>query len=167
MNAEYCKSVKEGLIGDNGIIKLDFIKNSKYPQMLASDFGKATPKLSSKQARSFYDAVNKVYLDVISKRLSMEEAIVELTMLSSRVNDKLNKGSVPVEFKEFIEMNVEAVRDVNSLKAFVLHFEAIYNNLKDSSGAPHANGAPRGNNQKTGNFKGNNSQNTYGGKKRW
>ena len=135
MNAEYSKSVKEGLVDKDGIIKLDFIKNSKYPQMIANEMNKATPKLSQKQARSFYNVVNEIYINVIMGSMSMREAIVELTMLSSRVNDKLNKGSVSEDFKEFIEMNVEAVTDEKSLKAFVLHFEAVYNNLKEVNGA--------------------------------
>lgn len=135
MNAEYSKSVKEGLVDKDGIIKLDFIKNSKYPQMIANEMNKATPKLSQKQARSFYNVVNEIYINVIMGSMSMREAIVELTMLSSRVNDKLNKGSVSEDFKEFIEMNIEAVTDEKSLKAFVLHFEAVYNNLKEVSGA--------------------------------
>lgn len=162
MNTDYCKSVKSGLVDDNGIIKLEFIKNSKYPQIIANEMSKATPKLSSKQARSFYNVVNKIYLDTIAHTLSMNEAIVELTMLSSRVNDKLNKGSVPVEFKEFIEMNVDAVHDVNTLKAFILHFEAICNNLKDVSNTGHGN-TPH----KTGGYKNNDNKNNYGGKKKW
>lgn len=135
MNAEYSKSVREGLVDEDGIIKLDFIKNSKYPQMIANEMNNATPKLSQKQARSFYNVVNEIYINVIMGSMPMKEAIVELTMLSSRVNDKLNKGSVSEDFKEFIEMNVEAVTDEKSLKAFVLHFEAVYNNLKEVNAA--------------------------------
>lgn len=155
MNANYVKSVKSGLVDENGVIKLEFIKNNKYPQLLATEMSKATPKLSSKQARSFYGVVNKIYLDVIAGTLTMAEAMVELTMLSSRVNDKLNKGSVPVEFKEFIEENVEVVHDVNTLKAFILHFEAMCNNLKDTNGA------------NAGGHKPNNSNRNNGGQRRW
>lgn len=165
MNADYCKSVKAGLVDDNGSIKLDFIKNSKYPQILANEMSKATPKLSSKQARSFYNVVNKIYLNTVAGVLSMNEAMVELTMLSSRVNDKLNKGSVPVEFKEFIEMNVEAVCDVDTLKAFVLHFEAICNNLKEVGNTGHGNQS--GKSSASGNYENKSRNNNYGGKKRW
>lgn len=156
MNADYCKSMKLGLVDDTGIIKLEFIQNSKYPQILADEMSKGTPKLSSTQARSFYNMVNKVYLDVIANTLSMNEAMVELTMLSSRVKDKFNKGSVPVEFKEFIEMNVDAVHDVGTLKAFILHFEAICNNLKDVKAS---------NNAGRGNAAGNSTPHKFGGYK--
>lgn len=171
MNADYIKCVKSGLVDENGVIKLDFIKNSKYPQMLANEMSKATPKLSSKQARSFYNVVNKVYLDVISGVMNMNEAIADLTMMSSRVMDKFNKGHIPVEFKDFIEANVEAVRDVNTLKAFILHFEAICNNLKDntSSGNSGRSGGPN-TASKQGAYKpnnGNGNRNNNGGQKRW
>lgn len=170
MNADYIKCVKSGLVDENGVIKLDFIKNSKYPQMLANEMSKATPKLSSKQARSFYNVVNKVYLDVISGVMNMNEAIADLTMMSSRVMDKFNKGHIPVEFKDFIEANVEAVHDVNTLKAFILHFEAICNNLKDnigSSGSGRSGGptqAPKGGAYKPNN-NGNRNNNKSG--RRW
>lgn len=172
MNSDYCKSIKSGLVDENGLIKLEFIKNSKYPQILANEMGKATPKLSSKQARSFYNVVNKIYLDAIAGTLSMNEAMVELTMLSSRVNDKFNKGSVPIEFKEFIEMNVDAVDDINTLKAFILHFEAICNNLKDVRNAgrnntPYKSGGYKNNtNTNTNNNNRNNNYNN-GGKRKW
>jgi hypothetical protein len=169
MNADYIKNVKSGLVDGKGIIKLDFIKNSKYPQMLANEMSKATPKLSSKQARSFYNVANKVYLDVIAGVITMEEVIVELTMMSSRVTDKLNKGHIPVEFKDFIEANVDVIHDVSTLKAFILHFEAICNNLKDNTNSGNS-GRSGGPNQasKAGTYKPNNgNKNNNGGNRRW
>lgn len=130
MNAEYLKELKHGYLDENNVTKLDFIL--KYPQQLAKELGEATPKLSTKQARSFFDAFNKIYLSVIGKKATLAEAKVDLAMLSSKANDKFNKGAIPKDFKDFIDNNVAAIQTDKDLKSFILHFESLCNYLKDT-----------------------------------
>lgn len=130
MDTGYLKELKEGYLDTDDVMKVDFVL--KYPQLLAKSFGTATPRLSTKQSRSFFDAFNKIYLDVIGKKISMAEAKVELAMLSTKINDKFNKGTVPEDFKTFIDANVAVINDKNDFKAFMYHFEAICNYLKDT-----------------------------------
>lgn len=129
MNTEYLKELKQGYLDSSGVTKLDLIL--KYPQKLANDFGADTPKLSTKQARSFFNAFNKIYLGVIGKKVTMAEAKVDLAMLSSKANDKFNKGAIPKDFKDLIDANVSAIQTEKDFKSFMLHFESICNYLKD------------------------------------
>lgn len=130
MNAEYLKELKHGYLDENNVTKLDFVL--KYPQQLAKELGEATPTLSTKQARSFFNAFNKIYLSVIGKKVTLAEAKVDLAMLSSKANDKFNKGAIPKDFKDFIDNNVEAIKTDKDLKSFILHFESLCNYLKDT-----------------------------------
>lgn len=130
MNTEYLKELKHGYLDENNVTKLDFIL--KYPQQLAKELGEETPKLSTKQARSFFDAFNKIYLSVIGKKATLAEAKVDLAMLSSKANDKFNKGAIPKDFKDFIDNNVAAIQTDKDLKSFILHFESLCNYLKDT-----------------------------------
>ena len=153
MNAEYLKELKHGYLDENNVTKLDFIL--KYPQQLAKELGEATPKLSTKQARSFFDAFNKIYLSVIGKKATLAEAKVDLAMLSSKANDKFNKGAIPKDFKDFIDNNVAAIQTDKDLKSFILHFESLCNYLKDTKTQPN-NG--KSDNRNSGNNTGNNNR---------
>lgn len=154
MNAEYLKELKHGYLDENNVTKLDFIL--KYPQQLAKELGEATPKLSTKQARSFFDAFNKIYLSVIGKKATLAEAKVDLAMLSSKANDKFNKGAIPKNFKDFIDNNVAAIQTDKDLKSFILHFESLCNYLKDTK-TQQNNG--KYDNRNSGNNTGNNNRN--------
>ena len=154
MNAEYLKELKHGYLDENNVTKLDFIL--KYPQQLAKELGEATPKLSTKQARSFFDAFNKIYLSVIGKKSTLAEAKVDLAMLSSKANDKFNKGAIPKDFKDFIDNNVAAIQTDKDLKSFILHFESLCNYLKDTK-TQQNNG--KYDNRNSGNNTGNNNRN--------
>ena len=153
MNAEYLKELKHGYLDENNVTKLDFIL--KYPQQLAKELGEATPKLSTKQARSFFDAFNKIYLSVIGKKATLAEAKVDLAMLSSKANDKFNKGAIPKDFKDFIDNNVAAIQTDKDLKSFILHFESLCNYLKDTK-TQQNNG--KYDNRNSGNNTGNNNR---------
>lgn len=153
MNAEYLKELKHGYLDENNVTKLDFIL--KYPQQLAKELGEATPKLSTKQARSFFDAFNKIYLGVIGKKATLAEAKVDLAMLSSKANDKFNKGAIPKDFKDFIDNNVAAIQTDKDLKSFILHFESLCNYLKDTK-TQQNNG--KYDNRNSGNNTGNNNR---------
>lgn len=153
MNAEYLKELKHGYLDENNVTKLDFIL--KYPQQLAKELGEATPKLSTKQARSFFDAFNKIYLSVIGKKATLAEAKVDLAMISSKANDKFNKGAIPKDFKDFIDNNVAAIQTDKDLKSFILHFESLCNYLKDTK-TQQNNG--KYDNRNSGNNTGNNNR---------
>ena len=150
MNTEYLKELKQGYLDENGVTKLDFIL--KYSQQLANEFGTVTPKLSTKQARSFFDAFNKIYLSVIGKKVTLAEAKVDLAMLSSKANDKFNKGAIPKDFKDFIDANVAAVQTEKDIKSFILHFESVCNYLKDTKAQQSSgNSSYRNSDNNTGN----------------
>lgn len=153
MNTEYLKELKHGYLDENNVTKLDFIL--KYPQQLAKELGEASPKLSTKQARSFFDAFNKIYLSVIGKKATLAEAKVDLAMLSSKANDKFNKGAIPKDFKDFIDNNVAAIQTDKDLKSFILHFESLCNYLKDTK-TQQNNG--KHDNRNSGNNTGNNNR---------
>ena len=153
MNTEYLKELKHGYLDENNVTKLDFIL--KYPQQLAKELGEASPKLSTKQARSFFDAFNKIYLSVIGKKATLAEAKVDLAMLSSKANDKFNKGAIPKDFKDFIDNNVAAIQTDKDLKSFILHFESLCNYLKDTK-TQQNNG--KSDNRNSGNNTGNNNR---------
>lgn len=130
MDTGYLKELHKGYLDEQGVIKRDLIL--KYPKVLAKNFGEGNPKLSTKQARSFFDAFNKIYLNVIGKREALAEALIDVAMLSTKINDKFNKGTVSEDFKAFIDENVEQIKTEKDLRAFVLHFEAVCNYLKDT-----------------------------------
>lgn len=161
MITEYLKEVKRGYLDENNVTKLDFIL--KYPQQLAKDFGEQTPRLSTKQARSFFDAFNKVYLSVIGKKITMAEARVELAMLSSKANDKFNKGAIPKDFKDFLDANVSVIQTEKDFKSFILHFESICNYLKDTK-VKQSN--ENSNNKNSNNQNRNNNNKAYGNGRR-
>ena len=171
MNTTYLNDLKLGYQDANGVTKLDFIL--KHPQQLAKDFGAASPKLSTKQARSFFNACNKIYLDFISKKTTLAEAKLELAMLSTKVADKFNKGAVPQDFKDFFDANVAAIKTDKDMKSFIMHFEAVCNYLKDAKTQPN-NGGAMGNKPSNNNFGNksgqtrnyNNNNKYYGGTKR-
>lgn len=170
MNKEYLNDLKLGYQDENGVTKLDLIL--KYPQQLAKDFGVGNPKLSTKQARSFFNACNKIYLDFISKKTTLAEAKLELAMMSTKVTDKLNKGAVPQDFKDFFDANVEAIKTDKDMKSFIMHFEAVCNYLKDAKEQP-ANGGfgNKPSNNNFGNKSGqpryyNNNNKSYGGNRK-
>ena len=133
MNEIYLKDVRSGYF-DAEKLKIKFVDG--YPQEVARELTDARPAMTNKQARSFFNAVNKVNTRVLTGAMDINDAIVELKMLKSRVNDKLSKGLVSNEFATFINTNVDTVCTEKDLKAFTLHFEAVCNYLKSEIKAP-------------------------------
>lgn len=130
MNKEYLKQLQEGYF-DNNVIRFSLIDG--FPQQIAKTLSESKPAMSTKQARSFFDNVNALVGKTAAKRISFNEAKAELLMLKSRIYDKVAKGTVSVQFKQFFESNVSAINTTQDLKAFAMHFEAVCNYLKDVS----------------------------------
>ena len=133
MNDAYVRDVKAGYYQD-GKLKLPFIDG--YPQEVAKSLTLATPAMSTKQARSFFDTINKTYTAVTLKNKTFDDAVIDLKMLKSRVSDKLGKGTVSEDFNSFIVLNADAVKSFADLKAFTLHFEAVCNYLRNDKSKP-------------------------------
>ena len=130
MNEEYLNTLKNsGYCGGfpNNCLSEDMIL--KYPRLLASDFAKGKPILSTSQARSFYDLCNSIYL---KNSANFDIAKSRLNMLIPRANQRVNRGSLPEDFLVFLERNIEQVKDEGSFKNFIEHFEALCCFLKDS-----------------------------------
>ncbi len=128
MDDNYLKEIKSGYT-DNGVAKLSLIDG--YPQKLAKEFNEATPMLSTKQSRSIFDTVNGLEVKLRRKSVSFDEVKIELGLLKSRINDKVNKGSIPKVFFEFFEENIKAIKNEKDLQVFKIHLESICNYLKD------------------------------------
>lgn len=160
MNPEYTKELNNGYLTDNKIAKIKFIDG--FPQMLAEEFNKATPSLSTKQSRSIFDLVNKLNNRVARKDITLEEIKVELGMIKSMINDKMNKGNIPKVFFDFFAANVDAIKSLDDFKVFKLHFEAICNYLKDNKPA-----APNGGGFNRNNFGSNQNRSGNGQNKPW
>lgn len=130
INEQYIKDIKSGYFAD-GKTKLKVVDG--YPQELAQTFTNAQPTMTGKQARSFYESVNGLNTRVIQDRITIDDAIVELKMLKSRVYDKCSKGVISTDFRDFIEVNVDTINTREDLETFTKHFEGVCNYLKSES----------------------------------
>ena len=156
MNEAYLKDLKSGYYQDNGNLKIAFVDG--YPQDVARILSDAAPAMSTKQARSFFDVVNKIYMATTLNTKSFDDAVIDLRMLKSRVSDKLGKGFISDEFNKFIVSNVDATKSLSDLKAFTLHFEAVCNYLRNDKSKPKPQNNYNGN-------RGNNYNKPYDGQK--
>ena len=165
MDSSYTKELNSGYINENGAIKIDFIDG--FPQKLADEFNKTEPKLSVSQSRAIFDSVNGFYGNYTRKSISFDEVKIELSMLKSRINDKVNKGSIPQEFLDFFDKNINAVKTPDDFRAFKYHFEAVCNYLKDDkkdkNQGNNNGGYNRGGNGNGGNYGGYNRNGNNGG----
>ena len=129
LDTKYTQEIKKGYLNEDGIVKLDFVDG--FPQELAKHFGNTNPVLSTSQSRSIFDKVNALNTQLLGGRTSFAEIKIELAALKSRVKDKVEKLALPEDFYEFLNLNISAVTDEKTLKAFTLHFECVCNYLKD------------------------------------
>lgn len=129
LNTDYLQSLKKGYLNEDGVIRIEFVDG--FPQTVAKDFGNSTPALSTSQSRAFFDKVNSLNVKAKSNQMKLSEVQIELSMLKSRIQDKVSKNTLPKEFYDFFNANVSAIKDLTTLNAFTFHFEAVCNYMKD------------------------------------
>lgn len=131
MTDKYQELIKSGYLTDSGSVKVQLV--DEQAKALAEEFNQCSPALSTTQARSFFKNVYRIY-DLLTKKkkISTDEAIVELMMLKSRISNKVSKKSVPIEFQRFFDLNMSCIKTEADITAFRLHYEAICNYLKDT-----------------------------------
>lgn len=127
LNEQYVKELKKGYPEDK---KAQAVFIDGYPQQVAETLVNARPTISTKQIRSFFDAVNRIYLKYTRRRQSFDEAILDLKLLKSRVADKLSKKTISEEFNNFMALNIDAVKTPEDFKIFTSHLEAVCNYTK-------------------------------------
>ena len=126
--------LKEGYFNNNQsekTLKVEYIL--KYPKEIVEILQKEQRRGKNKttQIRKYYNFCMRLKTRVGNSYtkekqvLSFEKLKVELESLKYFVYDAHKRDKVTSVFKEFIEKNVDAIKDNEDFLAFVKHFEAV------------------------------------------
>lgn len=77
------------------------------------------------QLRGFYDKVKGARDNYERNFISLEDALLSVCELAPLAQQSVTRGNAPKLFADFIEKNVNYVKDYESIKAFEQHFRAI------------------------------------------
>jgi len=109
---------------DKGCLRVELV--TTVAQQLADDF-RAEGKLTRHQLRAFYDHAKR-QLQRLDYGATFPCVLPELARLKAFAADRALRGdnALPQSFKEFIDRNVDAVKDETTFrKGFMPHFEAL------------------------------------------
>lgn len=125
LSQEYRTCVNSGyyIKGENGLSSIKKELLIDFALENASKF--AQEKVASTQLRSFYNVVKQVetYVDITDK--TFEQLMEDIYPLLSVAHLKIEKGTLPKVFEDFIKLNVNKLSSKEDIKAFDKHFKAI------------------------------------------
>lgn len=110
---------------ENNIIKEEFLgsKAREEAEKIARKGGK---KITKTKIRKFYNEV-KNYLNRL-KEEDFARIFPLIKMIKAKVSYELGRETgrdIPEEFFNFINKNIDKIKDKKDFEAFVLHFEAV------------------------------------------
>jgi CRISPR-associated protein Csm2 len=80
-------------------------------------------KLNKHQLRAFFNEVKRI--ETVYGDNYGEELRNRLLTLKAQAHLRQERRTIPKAFRDFIDANIQKVRDSKSFKAFVQHFEAV------------------------------------------
>lgn len=121
----YQKDLKEGyfrIVDGKKAMKPEFIVeySAKIARRLEHD---KKNKLS--QLWKFYDHTLRIQKKLLQCGEQLEVMYAELSRLRPAVHYAKERDTVTWQFKNFIDFNIEAIRNNDDLKAFIEHFQAV------------------------------------------
>jgi CRISPR/Cas system CSM-associated protein Csm2 small subunit len=81
-------------------------------------------RLSAGQLRGFYNHVRRAAA-ALQAGADAQQTRSQVLRLSGFAAARVGKPGFPQEFREFLDRNIEQVKDADSLKAFAEHFQAV------------------------------------------
>ncbi len=81
-------------------------------------------RLSSAQMRAFYNHVRRAAASLEAGG-DAQQARVRLLRIPGFAAARVGRPGFPLEFREFLDRNVEQVKDAATLHAFAEHFQAV------------------------------------------
>lgn len=122
---EYRNELNDGYfkrINNKKSLKPEFIV--EYPRKIARQLrNQEKNKLS--QLWKFYDYVMRIEDRLRQSGDSLQMSKAELYELRPAVNYAKERGVVTQEFKNFIDLNVQCIKDNEDLSAFKKHFQSL------------------------------------------
>lgn len=93
--------------------------------------GRGSVEISVTQLRKFFDDVKAVqrYLyqfEGEAREDAFRRKLPEIMMLKAKVSYARGRDTVTEEFREFIEKNMDAVKNIKDFEVFCKFFEAVY-----------------------------------------
>lgn len=120
LSGKYLSDLRSGYYKNKDCLKPEFIV--EYPKEIAKGLeDRNKNKLS--QIWKFYDHVRRIQDNLNGKPFAAIEA--DLNILKPAVEYALNRDTVTVVFKNFIDENVSQIKDRKDLDAFIKHFQAL------------------------------------------
>lgn len=121
----YKNDLKEGyfkLVDRKQSLKPEFIV--EYPERIAQ---KLTDRNKNKlsQIWKFYDHARQIQDNLQRRGVPLDVLRADLCELLPAVNYAKVRGTVTDEFKGFIDLNVQRIRDIKDLGAFIKHFQSV------------------------------------------
>ena len=122
---KYQEELKDGYykVTDNEkCLKPEFIV--EYPEEIARRL-KHFRKNKLSQIWKFYNQAVRIQECICQRKESFERWKAELYALRPAVNYAKERDTVSQEFKDFVDFNVQFIKDSEDLTAFVKHFQSV------------------------------------------
>lgn len=111
-------------IGGNKRIKSEYIID--YAEDIANKLCTDTKKgMGRSQIYGFYNIVVGALGKALKQQENVGEAIADIQGLISKATNSKTRGNAPELFVKFIQKNATALNDLDDIKAFKIHFEAV------------------------------------------
>ena len=81
-------------------------------------------RLKSRQLRAFYNHVKRAETALNAGR-DIRQVRADVLKIKPFAAERQGRGSIPAEFREFLDRNVDQVEDEKTLRAFAEHFQAV------------------------------------------
>lgn len=122
---KYLSDLRSGYykaVGKRECLKPEFIV--EYPKQIAMGL-KDRNKNNLSQIWKFYDHARRIQDNLNQKGEPFAALEAELNILKPAVEYALNRNTVTIVFKSFIDENVSQVKSLEDLDAFIKHFQAL------------------------------------------
>ncbi len=121
----YQKELKDGYfkyIDDRKSLKPEFIV--EYPRKIALQL-KDSRRNKLSQLWKFYDYARRIQDSLRQNGERLDIRYAQLCKLQPAVNYAKGKDIITQAFKDFIDCNVDSIRDDEDLHAFIEHFQSV------------------------------------------
>jgi CRISPR/Cas system CSM-associated protein Csm2 small subunit len=107
-----------------GLLKPEYVTTKA--EEIAVNLGNERPtRMTMHQLRAFYKHV-KLQQSALENGQGLNKVLLEISKLKPFANERANKDKVPRYFEEFINRNVDKVKDKHAfVDGFVEHFQAV------------------------------------------
>lgn len=113
-----------GYFGDDSkTLKREYVL--QFAKELANNLSSDRRAIKKTQLRGFYDKVKSARDNYERNYIDLNDALLSICELAPLAQQSVTRGNAPKLFADFIEKNVNFVKDYESLKAFEQHFRAI------------------------------------------